>query len=200
VARAVSPAVEETIPACRGIYYWYVREFGPPVGSTFDGAEFSRIENEIAYVFPSDDGVTCVALSVGLDDYASIRRDAERGFHNHIDRHTNIADRFHRSTMEGRLLGCGPEPSWVRVPVGPGWALVGDAGLHQDPWSGRGIDMATRHATFLAHALTSWWQGAQTEQDALRAFHEQRNQHALDEYHFTVTLARDLRQMDALSS
>jgi hypothetical protein len=38
-----------------------------------DGAEFSVIENEIAYVFPSDAGLTCVALSVNLDAYAQLR-------------------------------------------------------------------------------------------------------------------------------
>ena len=37
---------------------------------------------------------------------------------------------------DGRVAGCGPERFHVRVPHGPGWALVGDAALHQDPWSG----------------------------------------------------------------
>jgi flavin-dependent dehydrogenase len=39
------------------------------------------------------------------------------------------------------------------VPWGPGWALVGDAAMHQDPWSGLGIDMAGVHATFLMRTV-----------------------------------------------
>ena len=48
------------------------------------------------------------------------------------------------ATPAGRLAGCGPEHSYVRVPYGPGWALVGDAAMHQDPWSGLGMDMRRR--------------------------------------------------------
>jgi flavin-dependent dehydrogenase len=33
---------------------------------------------------------------------------------------------------------------------------VGDAGRHQDPWTGRGMDMAGTHATFLADAIDAW--------------------------------------------
>ena len=38
--------------------------------------------------------------------------------------------------------------------AGPGWALVGDAGAYQDPWSGRGMDTAARQAAALAATLT----------------------------------------------
>jgi len=85
----------------------------------------------------------------------------------------------------------------VRVPVGPGWALVGDAGLHQDPWSGRGIDMAAVHATFLAESLGLWLGGGLSEGEALAAYRARRDAHALDMYRRTVTLARDLSPLSA---
>ena len=93
------------------------------------------------------------------------------------------------------IVGCGPEPNYVRVPIGPGWALVGDAGMHQDPWSGRGMDMASMHAVFLVEALINWWSGAMPEANALATYHQQRNSHGLEGYRQTVALARDLRQM-----
>jgi hypothetical protein len=43
--------------------------------------------------------------------------------------------------------------SFFRVPVGPGWALVGDAGLHKDPTPGYGITDALRDAKSLASAI-----------------------------------------------
>lgn len=42
---------------------------------------------------------------------------------------------------------------YFRAPVGPGWALVGDAGLHIDPTPGYGITDALRDAKALGRAL-----------------------------------------------
>ncbi len=89
------------------------------------------------------------------------------------------------------------EPNYVRVPVSPGWALVGDAAMHQDPWSGLGIDMAGVHATFLAEALLDWFGGNRSEAEAMASYHVRRNEHGLESYHQTVTLAADLRQLTA---
>jgi flavin-dependent dehydrogenase len=42
---------------------------------------------------------------------------------------------------------------FFKQPLGPGWALVGDAGLHKDPTPGHGITDALRDAASLARAL-----------------------------------------------
>ncbi|HEY8339469.1 MAG TPA: FAD-dependent monooxygenase [Egibacteraceae bacterium] len=44
-------------------------------------------------------------------------------------------------------------PALVRQPHGPGWALVGDAGLYRDPISSHGISDALRDAQLLAAAV-----------------------------------------------
>jgi flavin-dependent dehydrogenase len=49
----------------------------------------------------------------------------------------------------GLMKGTG----FFRVPVGAGWALVGDAGLHKDPTPGYGITDALRDAKSLSRAL-----------------------------------------------
>ena len=97
--------------------------------------------------------LVCVAASVNLERFRGIRGSLAAGFRGVIDDHPALAGRFARAEPASRVLGCGPETSYVRRPVGDGWALVGDASIHQDPWSGRGIDFATTHATFLAEAL-----------------------------------------------
>ena len=160
-----------------------------------DVAEFSQRGDELAYIFPSDAGVTCVALSINLADFAWLRAAPEERLHERLARHSGIAARVAAAEPVSPVLGCGPHPSYVRVPAGPGWALVGDAGLHQDPWSGLGMDMASVHATFLAESLISWFRQSMTESEALASYHQRRNAHALEGYHRTVTLARDLRQL-----
>ncbi len=192
VARAVAAPVEEQAPPTRAVYHQYVRDFPGPGGGQADGAEFSLLGDEVAYVFPSDDGVTCVALSVNQETFAWIRTARTERFRERLSRHAGLASRFAGAIPEGKLLGCGPEPNYVHVPVGPGWALVGDAGLHQDPWSGRGMDAAGLHATFLAEALLEWLGGGASESEALATYHARRNQEGLETYRATVALGRDL--------
>ena len=193
VATTVGATVQEEECGHRGIYYCYVRDFPGPRGAP-DGPEFSRIGDELAYVFPSDGGITCLALSLNLADFAWMRRQPERRFRERIAQHHGLAARFAAATWEGSILGCGPDPNYVRVPYGAGWSLVGDAGLHQDPWSGHGMDNASVHAAFLAEALQDWLSGAATERDALDRYHQRRDDDGLDTYHRTVVISRDMRQ------
>jgi flavin-dependent dehydrogenase len=126
-----------------------------------------------------------------------MRTKPEERFQERLAQHRGIADRFLASQPVGPFLGCGPEANYVRVPAGPGWALVGDAGLHQDPWSGLGMDMAGTHASFLAEALCEWFDGRLSQSEALASYHQRRNEHALKGYQRTVYVAHDLRKNKA---
>jgi flavin-dependent dehydrogenase len=193
VAAGTAAADQMREPPTRAMYYRYVRGFTNPEGAEPDGAEFSLRGDELVYAFPSDGGTTCVAVSVNLADFAVMRRDAERSYHARIDAHPGLAPRLADCTFEGRLLGCGPQDHLARVPVGPGWALVGDAALYQDPWTGNGMDNAGVHATFLAEAIDDWLSGRRPEVEAFARYHARRDEHALDDFRETVELGRDLR-------
>ena len=191
VAKQVGAAAEEDAPAYRAVYYRYVDGFLGPDGAAPDGVELSLLGDEIAYVFPSDAGLTCVALSVNLETFRRLRREPQRRFAEQLATHPAVAARVAAARPDGRLWACGPERSWVRVPWGDGWALVGDAGLHQDPWSGLGIDLASVHATFLADALLDAL-GGTDEREALARYHARRNQHGLGPYRETTRGAADV--------
>jgi hypothetical protein len=77
VANKVTPAVEHETPPYRALYYRYVTGFLGPDGSQPDAAEFSQLDDEIAYIFPSDVGFTCVAVSVNLETFRWLRKDFE---------------------------------------------------------------------------------------------------------------------------
>jgi menaquinone-9 beta-reductase len=194
VAREAHAAVQEAAPATRAIYYRYVTGFVGPTGER-DGPEFSLNGDEMAYVFPSDAGRTCVALSLNLTKFRWFREDPDSRFASLLQQHRGIWERFCQATPDGGILGCGPEPNFVRVPSGPGWALVGDAGMHQDPWTGLGMDNAGVHATFLAESLARGLGGAGSRGAALEEYHRRRDEHALGGYRETVRLAQDLRQL-----
>ena len=61
-AGARNPAVSSPVLPLRH------RLLGPD-GSKPDAAEFSQLDDEIAYIFPSDAGLTCVAVSVNLETF-----------------------------------------------------------------------------------------------------------------------------------
>jgi 2-polyprenyl-6-methoxyphenol hydroxylase-like FAD-dependent oxidoreductase len=192
VARAVRAPLQTTEAAHRGFYYCYVRDWVGPEGGAPDAAEFHHLGDECAYVFPSDSGLACVALTLNLATYAWVRQAPAERFYERLAAHPGLVERLLAARRVSGLFGCGPTSNYVRVPVGAGWALVGDAGLHQDPWSGLGIDQALLQATFLAEALGAWFGGAELEQDALAAYHRRRDADALAGYQRTVSLSRNL--------
>ena len=199
VAKKVKAATEEEAPAYRALYYRYVSGFQGPDGGEPDAAEFSLLGDEFAYIFPSDSGLTCVAVSVNRETFRWLRQDFEARYAERIAEHGGIAPRVAAAQLDGRLSGCGPERNYIRVPWGPGWTLAGDAALHQDPWSGLGIDMAGVHATFLADAIVGALDGSADERTAFATYHDRRNEHGLEAYRETVRYAADLRQFDELS-
>lgn len=194
VARWVDAPIERREPGSRAMYFRYVRDLRGPAGS-WDGPEFSVIGDELAYVFPSDDDVACVAVSVNLDAFARLRTDPAGGFHERITAHPGIASRFRTARAESRVLGSGPKDALVRSPRGPGWALVGDASLVQDPWTGLGMDNAGTHAIFLADAIDDWLAGRRPEEEAFATYARRRDEHALAGFDSTAALGRDLSQL-----
>jgi flavin-dependent dehydrogenase len=190
VARLVGAPTQLEIPPSRAMYYRYIEGMDGPEGDP-DGPEFSLGDDELVYVFPSDGGVTCVAVSLNLDDYRTVRLDAERAFLDRVASHPFLAGRIESARWSGRLWACGPRPSLVRVPAGPGWALVGDASMYQDPWTGLGMDNAATHATFLAAAIDEALSG-NDESTAWAGFHGRRDEHAIPSFLETADLGRDL--------
>ncbi len=192
VAREVAAPTIESEPGHRGYYYRYFADLPGPRGPP-DGPEFSTRGDELAYVFPSDAGLACVVVSLNLEDFAWVRADPKERSREKFLAHAGIHDRLARATPVGKLVGFGPEPNFVRRPFGPGWALVGDAGLHQDPWTGNGIDCAALHGSYLAEAITGWLSGRESEERALREYWRRRDGQAMEGYRYTVAGSRDLR-------
>jgi flavin-dependent dehydrogenase len=193
VAQLLGARVQEEVPPSRAMYYRYIDELEGPDGDP-DGPEFSLGDDELVYVFPSDGGLACVALSLNLDDYRTVHTDANHAFEVRVAAHPFVSGRVARAAWSGRLWACGPRPSVIRVPTGPGWALVGDASMSQDPWTGLGMDNAATHATFLAESVSAVLSGTD-ESVAWADFHRRRDEHAIPGFHETADFARDLNEL-----
>ncbi len=83
-------------------------------------------------------------------------------------------------------MGAGNRPNFFRRPFGPGWALVGDAGVHKDPITAQGITDAFRDAELLARALDAGFSGRMPLDTALRGYEYRRNEALKPLYDFIV--------------
>jgi 2-polyprenyl-6-methoxyphenol hydroxylase-like FAD-dependent oxidoreductase len=73
------------------------------------------------------------------------------------------------------VVARGLPPSYLRRAVGPGWALVGDAGSWLDPMSTHGMTAALRDAQLLSGAIESAPSPGPRQQRALAAYQDARD-------------------------
>lgn len=187
VARMVDAADEQRHPAARAMYYRYATGWRSPDEI---GPEFSLVDDDLAYVFPSDGGIACVALSITVRDYESSRDDAAGHLDRRLRAHAALADRLDRLTWVSGLFVGLPAESYRKVAAGPGWALVGDAGTGQDPWAGLGMDAASRQAEAFAEAFVS-------DPAGTGDYARLREERTLQDFEYATRFAPDLRQMVA---
>jgi menaquinone-9 beta-reductase len=101
------------------------------------------------------------------------------------------SDPFFARLVEGnepisKILGLLKVEYFFRRAAGPGWALVGDAGLHKDPSAGFGMTDALRDARALASAILAGGDAA------LECYWRQRDVDSLELFN----LARDMGSLD----
>jgi len=192
LARQVKAQKEHSEPINRAMYYAYYRGI-----KAIDGpaAEFHFNGNSLVYCFPCDDDLTLLAASVPIDWFKEFKEKTDENFHRVLDIMPALRSRLAEGRRHGPVKGSGSIPGYLRIPYGKGWALVGDAGMVMDPWSGQGIDQASTHAVLLAEHLANYLSGAQDWETAMQTYHRARNEFSLKTYQRTCKFGYDLRPM-----
>ncbi|HEU5327113.1 MAG TPA: hypothetical protein VFU78_03415, partial [Thermomicrobiales bacterium] len=143
-----------------------------------------------AYInFPTNDGLTCVAVQAPVAGFASFRANVAENFFQVLDQVPELAARVRAGKREERWYGTADLPNFFRRPYGPGWALVGDAGYHKDPILAQGISDAFRDAELLAEALDQGFTGRAPLDTALAAYEQRRNAAAFPAYEANLAAA-----------
>src|SRR5207237_3127943 len=119
----------------------------------------------------------------------SFRADVEGNFRKTLEMVPELAERVRGGRREERFVGRADLPNFFRRPYGQGWALVGDAGYHKDPYTAQGISDAFRDAELLAEALDAGFSGRRSFDAALGEYEQARNAAAMPVYEFTSQLA-----------
>jgi flavin-dependent dehydrogenase len=156
--------------------------------------EYHLGDRRFAGVFPTNNGEACVWVCSPGDAALHFRRShptLDAAFDAMLlDAVPELAERIRaQMTRTSTTRGVIGLPNHIRQPVGPGWALVGDAGYHRDPITGHGISDAFRDAELLATSLDSALCGAVDERSALIDYHVSRDEQLREVFDITCELA-----------
>ncbi|HEY6744880.1 MAG TPA: FAD-dependent monooxygenase [Mycobacteriales bacterium] len=148
VAAAVGAPVRYAGRASSSFLYGYW------AGLPTDGYEWFYRPGATAGAIPTNGGLTCAFL--GARPAELDRLVAAHGTAGAAGALAGpLADRLAGATRVGGLRHVRGRPALLRRCVGPGWALVGDAGYWKDPLSTHGMTDALRDAELLARAVRS---------------------------------------------
>ncbi len=161
--------------------YWA----GVPLSS---GELYQRPGRAVA-AFPTNDNLVMVYTSAPLAEFPSARGDLEGHYLRTLDACGDLGERVRAGVRVERLRSTPDQPNTFRASHGPGWALVGDAGVVQDSISAHGIANALRDADLLATALIAGLSSRQRLDRALAGHRRARDSAIRASYDFTVRLA-----------
>ena len=148
VARLVGAPTVYALPHATASIYGYVPGLENAGYHWYYGPEMA------VGTIPTNGGGTCVFASLPPARFLAERARGLDVIHHQIVRaiSPDLADRIAAAPEPTRLRAFAGAPSVLRQSVGPGWALVGDAGYFKDPLTAHGITDALRDAELLARA------------------------------------------------
>jgi flavin-dependent dehydrogenase len=139
--------------------------------------------------FPTNDGLTLVAVGWPHQEFHSFRSDIEGNYLATMRLMPSLAERMADARRVEPFAGMADVPNFFRKPYGAGWALVGDAGHHKDPTIARGISDAFCDADLLATAVGAGLSGRQSMPEALAEYERLRNDRAIPDNEFSLQRA-----------
>ena len=183
VARSVQAPTYQAKPALTCAYYSYWS--GVPLA----GAEVYMRPHRMFIAFPTNEQLACIYVAWPHSEFHAFRADIAGNFLKTLDLAPRFAERVRQGKQEERFVGTADLPNFFRKPYGPGWALVGDAGYHKDPFLGQGIMDAFRDVELVAEAIHAGWSGRRALEEALASYERQRNETALPLYEYDTQRA-----------
>ena len=171
VARLVGSECYRTGRHATGVVFSYW------TGLELDGYHWYYNPGVSAGAIPTNDGQTCIFASVPQHRFQeTMRQGAETGHRRVLaECAPDLAAVADGSTRVEKYRGFSGEVGFFRQSVGPGWALVGDAGYFKDPLTAHGITDALIDAELLAHAVAAdteaAFAGYQSARDRLAVGH-----------------------------
>jgi flavin-dependent dehydrogenase len=184
VARQVGAKKYHDLPALTCLYYSYWSNV--PISNWLT---FMR-EGCVIGAWPTNNQLTLIGALWPIDRFPAIRTDAKGHLQKALDLVPDFAELVRAGKQEDRLVGTSDLPNFFRKAFGPGWALVGDAGRHEDPILAHGISNAFLDAELLTEALDDGFSERRPLLEALQSYQQQRDAMTLPFYEQNSQAAR----------
>ena len=184
LAKTVDARVHEEVST---LTCWYFSYWSGVPGS---GLELSVRNERATFVHPTNDGLMTVFAVWPASELPKVKADIEGEFMAVVDAVPGLGERLRVGRREERFYGATQLPNFLRKPYGPGWALVGDAGCHKDPFMALGVCDALRDAELLADALHKGLSDARPMEDVLSEYERSRDEQTLPWYKINLDAAR----------
>jgi 2-polyprenyl-6-methoxyphenol hydroxylase-like FAD-dependent oxidoreductase len=186
VARAVDAPSYNTHPKENGAHNTFSYFSGIPL----KGVEFYARPNRMVYAWATHNGQALVGILRPGHEMRPPLAQAGDEFMAELDALT--------PELAQRVRAAQREDDWVTVAVntfcrqaaGPGWCLVGDAGLTMDPITAAGITNALRDADLLGDLLHQGLSGQRPLDEALTDYEPRRNAVSVPLHQFAQDMAR----------
>jgi flavin-dependent dehydrogenase len=144
---------------------------------SFDAYVGFAADHIVRFVFQTDDDLLLIGALALMSELPSWRGNYEAAYNAALQRSPVTAALVSDNERHGELVGLLKARFFFREAAGPGFALVGDAGLHKDPTPGWGITDALRDARNLSGAilertdaaLVRYWR--KRDVDSIELFH-----------------------------
>ncbi|MDH4118064.1 MAG: FAD-dependent oxidoreductase [Acidimicrobiia bacterium] len=179
IARLVDAPLERSYRASSALVYTYFEGI-PDVGYDF------RFSPGMSTSAVSTNGGVLLAATVAAHAFDEPAATFERVFRSTAP---DLAEAAAGARRVERYRFTPGIASFLRVPTGPGWVLVGDAGFTKDPLSAHGISCAFRDAELAAIAASASVADPATEAQAGWQYRSTRNRFAIPILENTVELA-----------
>ncbi len=169
------------IQTCAYYSYWS--------GVTMDLGAIHNLPNRSIAAWPTNDGLMMVVMGFPLAEFPAVRADIEGKFWQTMQAVPDLAEKLHTGYKVERFYGTADLPAFYRKPYGPGWALVGDAGMTLDPVTGQGISNAFHDVERLTSAVDAFLSGQTPFDTAMAGYEQARNAETMPMYEFTANAA-----------
>jgi flavin-dependent dehydrogenase len=184
VARHANATAYNEHPRLQGTVWAYFSDL--PV----DDIEFYARPGRMVFAWPTNDGLTLAGICIRFDEFSRFVTDLDNTVPAELEVLAPVFSERVRAARRETPWMAGGTRGVCRKPFGPGWALVGDAGLTMDPITAAGISNAFRDAELLTDAINQGFGTAESIDGALARFEEQRNAASVARFEFTRELAR----------
>ena len=184
LARTVQAADHEFVPTVACWYFSYWADVAVP------GLELYVRGERAIFTHPTNDGLSAIFVGWPIANHSVVRADIEGEFMTAVDCVPELAGRLRAGRRAERFYGAANLPNVLRKPFGPGWALVGDAGCHKDPYLALGICDALRDADLLAEAIDAGLSGRQPLDAAMESYEQRRNAATMADFRLNLDLAQ----------